>query len=219
MSFEFGLNIPKKGDENNKVLTHEVGSSLYEKTYENNEGLLEEAVSSSQDFRHLINNVISLYDNWKYSNGEPISKDSLISIINDVRVGRKTPNYITSRYGLRSKVIELIGDDSKANILQEYNEEKPIEKQLEEDTLSLETQEKLVGEYIVAYEEYRKIADERLVYLSILDFLREKDAPSQMIFGQEDLHTSLREKEQFAMARYVAIGEKLTEETKNKYLK
>lgn len=187
---------------------------------EKGEELLANDVSTCGDFRDLIVNVIQQYDGWKYSNGEPISKESLIGIINDVRTGNKTPNHVTSRYGLRAKVIELLGNGSETNNEPEYNEEQQADlEQQEEGISSPENQARLAQEYLDAYADYREIADKRNNDLRVLDKLRDESISPEMIAKQEELLSSSREAEEIAMDKYVKIGEKLTEETKDKYLR
>ncbi|MFT7644555.1 MAG: hypothetical protein ACI9BF_000204 [Candidatus Paceibacteria bacterium] len=75
---------------------------------EKGEELLANDVSTRSNFRDLIVNVIKRHDGWKYSDGEPMDKNELAEIINDVRSGRKSVDFVTSRYGLRAKVEELL---------------------------------------------------------------------------------------------------------------
>lgn len=78
---------------------------------DNGEQLLTADVAASHNFRDLITNVIMRYDDWKYSNGDRLDKTELVGLIRDVQNGLKTPDYITSRYGLRAKVVELLASE------------------------------------------------------------------------------------------------------------
>lgn len=80
------------------------------------------------------------------------------------------------------------------------------------------SQEDLARQYMVAYNEYREIADKRLSDLKVLDGLRDDAQSQEMIDKQQELLDSTRGEEDRAMERYSAIGERLTEETKRKYL-
>jgi hypothetical protein len=68
----------------------------------------EQEVASVKDFGDLITNVINRHSDWKYSNGENLDTTILAKTINAVRAGSATLNHITSRYGLRTKVAELL---------------------------------------------------------------------------------------------------------------
>lgn len=106
-----GNKFPKEADfvEVEEQL-HETGSSMRDSI---SEDMLNSEVSSALDFRDLITNIISRYDSWKYSNDEPIEKEKLVILINNVRTGRGDISHITSRYGLRDKVKELLEKQNK----------------------------------------------------------------------------------------------------------
>lgn len=80
------------------------------------------------------------------------------------------------------------------------------------------SQEELVHEYIQAYKAYREIADRRTSDLKVLDGLKDDAQSSAMIDTQQELLDSTSGEEGRAMDKYVAIGERLNEETKAKYL-
>lgn len=81
------------------------------------------------------------------------------------------------------------------------------------------TQEQLAQEYLAAYEEYKAISGRRTSELRILDTLRNGDAPQSAIEEQQALFDSLRDEEERLLERYRVIGEKLTPETKDRYLR
>jgi hypothetical protein len=78
---------------------------------EKKELLLEKEVSESNDFWYLIN-VIKRFNDWKNSNGDPIDKIKLVETINAVRIGERSAQFVTRRYGLRAKVEELLADEN-----------------------------------------------------------------------------------------------------------
>ncbi len=81
------------------------------------------------------------------------------------------------------------------------------------------SQEQLAQDYLSAYAEYKAISDRRLSDLKILDGLRDDAQSQEMIDAQQELLDSTAGEERRAMEKYAAIGEKLTPETKDKYLK
>ncbi len=87
-----------------------------------------------------------------------------------------------------------------------------------EQLTSEPSQEQLAQDYLAAYAEYREISDRRLSDLKILDGLRDDAQSQDMIDAQQELLDSTAGEERMAMEKYVAIGEKLTAETKDKYL-
>ena len=89
----------------------------------------------------------------------------------------------------------------------------------EQPPIEEESQEQLAKDYLSAYEEYKKIADRRSSDLRVLDKLRDEVAPQRMIDEQQALFDSSREEEEAALDRYIKIGDKLTPETKDKYLR
>ncbi|QQR64577.1 hypothetical protein IPH92_03380 [Candidatus Kaiserbacteria bacterium] len=202
MGFE-GLNKPIK----NTIETDKYGNP------EKGEQLLEQDVASCRDFRDLIVNVIDRYDDWKYSDGEPMDKEQLKEIINSVRLGERGVETVTRRYGLRSKVTELLNQ-----LITNIEEPAKIESK-EEDLTSPENQAKLAQEYLDAYADYREIADRRSNDLRILDKLRDEAVSPESIAEQEALFASTHDAEEMAMKKYVEIGKKLTEQTKNEYLR
>jgi len=87
-----------------------------------------------------------------------------------------------------------------------------------EQLASEPSQEQLAQDYLAAYAEYKEISDRRLSDLKILDGLRDDAQSQDMIDAQQELLDSTAGEERMAMEKYVAIGEKLTAETKDKYL-
>lgn len=87
-----------------------------------------------------------------------------------------------------------------------------------EQLASEPSQEQLAQDYLAAYAEYREISDRRLSDLKILDGLRDDAQSQDMIDAQQELLDSTAGEERMAMEKYIAIGEKLTAETKDKYL-
>lgn len=83
----------------------------------------------------------------------------------------------------------------------------------------VESQDQLASDYLAAYSEFRKIADKRSNDLRILDKLREEALAPDLIEEQEELYASSWQEYEEAMSKYSKIGEKLTEETKERYLK
>ena len=81
------------------------------------------------------------------------------------------------------------------------------------------SQEQLAQDYLAAYAEYKAISDKRLSDMKVLDGLKDDAQSQEMIDKQQELYDSTRGEEERAMERYAAIGEKLTPETKDKYLK
>lgn len=81
------------------------------------------------------------------------------------------------------------------------------------------SQEELAHEYMTAYNEYKKVADERSNDLRILDKLRDEVAPQEMIDEQQKKFDDARGYEERLLDKYKQIGEKLTPDTKDKYLR
>lgn len=81
------------------------------------------------------------------------------------------------------------------------------------------TQDELAQDYLVAYQEYKKIADKRNNDLRVLDKLRDEAISPELIAKQEELFASTSDEEKRALNKYSKIGEKLTLETKDKYLR
>ncbi|MDQ5969236.1 MAG: hypothetical protein QG579_393 [Patescibacteria group bacterium] len=81
------------------------------------------------------------------------------------------------------------------------------------------SQEQLVQDYLSAYEEYKTITDKRSSDLKVLDGLRDDSQSQEAVTKQQELYDSTRGEQERALEKYKAIGEKLTPETKDKYLK
>ncbi len=88
-----------------------------------------------------------------------------------------------------------------------------------EQPASEPSQEQLAQEYIAAYAEYKEISDRRNSDTKILDGLRDDGQSQEMFQRQQELLDSTAGEERRAMEKYVAIGDKLTAETRDKYLK
>jgi hypothetical protein len=88
-----------------------------------------------------------------------------------------------------------------------------------ESSMQEPSQGQLAQDYLTAYAEYKEISDQRMNDLKVLDKLRDENAPQKMIEEQQKLFDSTKDEEKVAMDRYVEIGNKLTPETKEKYLK
>ncbi len=80
------------------------------------------------------------------------------------------------------------------------------------------SQEQLAREYIAAYAEYKEISDRRNSDTKILDGLRDDGQSQEMFQRQQELLDSTAGEERRAMEKYVAIGDKLTAETRDRYL-
>lgn len=90
---------------------------------------------------------------------------------------------------------------------------------MNEERLQVESQEQLANDYLVAYAQYKEIADKRTSDLKVLDGLRDDAQSADAIAEQKALYDSTRGEEERALERCNAIRAKLTPETIDKFLK
>ena len=81
------------------------------------------------------------------------------------------------------------------------------------------SQEQLAQDYLAGYQEWKTINEKSMNDLRILDKLRDENAPQDMINEQQKLFDSSSNEEKVARDKYSSIFDKLTPETKEKYLK
>lgn len=81
------------------------------------------------------------------------------------------------------------------------------------------SQEQIAKDYLAAYEEYKKLAEQAVNAGTVAYKLEDEAAPQHMIDEQRAEARTLSDEADRAMKRYAAIGEGLTPESKDKYLK
>lgn len=165
--------------------------------------------------------------NWDEVTLEPMNTDP----VNPTETGEETSEQMENVASQESG--EPVVDTTEADAEQaRFAEETAAAEQSEVEKLTaelhglmdgkvegVESQKQLASDYLAAYGEFRKIADKRNNDLRILDKLREEAIAPNLIEEQEELFASSQQEYEEAMSKYSKIGEKLTDETKEKYLK